>query len=173
MTWKSYHHRGEILRAVAAIADERRDGLLPMDVDGVSESFADELDLLGALQLKWHTSFAGRIERELAAQPMDLEGAVVAAWHGVADDLPGIRAILDHYARHPSDERMARALTKAVAKERILIAAMAGRGAPQDELAIPAGARIEQLARASYVPTPRTAPERPTLLGRIRAALAA
>ena len=34
-----------------------------MDVEGVGEAFADELDLLGALQLRWHTRLAGHIER--------------------------------------------------------------------------------------------------------------
>lgn len=173
MTWTTYHRRGEVLRAVMAAADERRDGRLPMDIEGVRETFADELDLLGALQLKWHTAFAGRIERELDAEPMDLERAVIAAWHAVADEMPGVRAVLDHYTQHPADERMAQAFGRAVAKERMFMAAMAGRGAPQDELTAPAGARIEAAARASYVPAPPRQGERPTLLGRIRAALAA
>ena len=77
MTWKSFHRRGEILRTVIATADASRDGVLPMDVEGVAETFGDELRLLGALQLRWHTRLAGRIERELMHQPMDLEGAVV------------------------------------------------------------------------------------------------
>src|SRR6478735_11908545 len=96
MTWKSFHRRGEILRTVIATADRRRDGLLPMDVEGVAETFGDELSLLGALQLRWHTRLSGRIERELMNQPMDLEAAVIAAWRTAAADLPGIRAILDH-----------------------------------------------------------------------------
>lgn len=173
MTWTSYHNRGEVLRAVIAAIGVRRDGRLPMDVDGVSDTFADELDLLGALQLRWHTAFSGRIERELDVQPMDLEGAVIAAWHAVCDELPGVRAVLDHYTQNPTDERMAQALGKAVAKERMFMAAMAGRGAPQDQLTAPAGARIEAAARASFVPAPRRPSQRPTLLGRIRAALAA
>ena len=44
MTWTSFHHRGEILRAVIATADVRRDGVLPLDVAGVAETFGDELD---------------------------------------------------------------------------------------------------------------------------------
>ena len=79
MTWKSFHNRGEILRSVIATAGVRRDGILPMDVSGVAETFGDELTLLAALQLKWHTRLSGHIERELVTQPMDLEGAVVAA----------------------------------------------------------------------------------------------
>ena len=73
MTWTSYRNRGEILRTVIATADARRDGLLPWDVEGVAESFGDELTLLGALQLRWHTRLAGRIERELMARPMAFE----------------------------------------------------------------------------------------------------
>ena len=37
MTWTSFHSRGEILRDVIAVANQRRDGLLPMDVDGVAD----------------------------------------------------------------------------------------------------------------------------------------
>src|SRR6478735_9993425 len=73
MTWTSFHRRGDVLRDVIAVADQRRDGTLPRDVDGVSATFADDLDLLGALQLKWHTRLAGRIDREQMHQPMDLE----------------------------------------------------------------------------------------------------
>jgi hypothetical protein len=61
MTWKSFHHRGVVLRAVIAEADARRDGYLPMQVEGVSETFGDELTLLGALTLRWHTRLAGRM----------------------------------------------------------------------------------------------------------------
>ena len=96
MTWTSFHRRGEILRTVTRVADERLDGALPMDVTGVRETF-DAHTLLGALQLRWHTRLAGRVERELMYQPMDLESAVVRAWHSTADELPGVRAILDHY----------------------------------------------------------------------------
>ena len=55
MTWTSFHRRGEILRDVIASANRRRDGRLPMDLIGVAETFGDELSLLGALQLRWHT----------------------------------------------------------------------------------------------------------------------
>src|SRR5687768_17251284 len=58
-TWTSHHRRGEVLRRVMEAADERRDGVLPTDVDGVAETFGDSLDLLGALQLRWHTRLAG------------------------------------------------------------------------------------------------------------------
>jgi hypothetical protein len=149
MTWKSFHRRGEILRTVIATADARRDGLLPMDVEGVTATFGDELALVGALSLRWHTRLAGRIERELMAQPMDLEGAVVTAWRRTADELPGIRAILDHYRELPVDAAMGEALALATAKEHVLLAAMAGRSSSADRAAARVGEQIEQQARAT------------------------
>jgi hypothetical protein len=174
MTWKSFHRRGEILRTVIAAADRRRDGLLPMDVEGVAETFGDELSLLGALQLRWHTRLAGRIERELMAQPMDLESGVVAAWQATATELPGIRAIVDHYREAPLDEAMADAMAKSADKEHILLAVMAGRVSGQDATAARVGEAIEAEARATFRPV-RTASGHagPSLLGKIRAALAA
>ena len=68
MTWNAHQTRGGILRHVSAVADARRDGELPLDVDGVRQAFADELDLLGALQLRWHTRLAGQIDRSLMSQ---------------------------------------------------------------------------------------------------------
>jgi hypothetical protein len=175
------HDRGHLLRDVVATADARRDGRLPWDVPGLSEAFEDELSLLGALQLRWHTRLAGRIERELLRRPAEPGTAVVTAWHATADELSGVRAILDRYHAHPSDEAMARALAKAAAKEHALLAAMAGRAGVADPGAARIGAAIEREARASYRPaaTPvregradhRTA--RPTLLGRLKAVLAA
>ena len=152
MTWSSVHRRGEILRTVTETADARRDGVLPLDVEGVTETFRDELDLLGALQLRWHTRLSGRIERELVNQPMDLEKAVVAAWHATADEMPGVRLVLDHHRQHPVDDAMARAMGKATVKERSLLAVMAGRANAQDEeSAARVGAGIENLARHTWM----------------------
>ncbi|WP_395656278.1 hypothetical protein [Nocardioides sp.] len=176
MTWKSYHSRGEILRDVIAAVDERRDGRLPMDVTGVRETFGDELALLGALQLRWHTRLAGRIDRELMHQPMDLEDAVVAAWHATADELPGVLAVVDHYRAEPSDPAMAEAMAKSAAKERTMLAMMSGRVSAPDDVAARIGAAIESRARATYrpvlAPGQRRAPQ-PGLLDRLKAALAA
>jgi hypothetical protein len=147
MTWTHHHKRGEVLRAVLAVADQRRDGLLPTDVDGVAQTFADELDLLGALQLRWHTRLSGHIDRALMEQPMDLEGVVVAAWRRTAREMPGVRAILDHYRTRPTDDRMAATMAKALGKEHLMMAVMAGRGGYADEQAIPIGAALEDRAR--------------------------
>ncbi|MCW2767073.1 MAG: hypothetical protein JWO11_3032 [Nocardioides sp.] len=182
MTWKSFHTRGEILRAVISAADARRDGILPLDVEGVSDSFGDELTLLAALQLRWHTRLAGRIERELMHQPLDLEQTVIAAWRATAGELPGIRVVLDHHRDQPLDADMAAAMSKASFKEHILLAIMAGRASVHDSASAAAaatiGEQIEQAARsqAEHV-EPATELSRPAarggLLDRLKAALAA
>lgn len=151
MTWDSFHRRGDVLRAVTNVADARRDGLLPMDVPGVAETFGDELSLLAALSLRWHTRLAGRIERELSSQPLDLEQAVLTAWRGAADEHPGLRAILDHYRDSPRDAVMAEAMAKSVAKEHTLLAVMAGRASVVDSAAARVGAELEARARALHV----------------------
>jgi hypothetical protein len=176
MTWKSFHSRGDIRHDVITAANDRRDGRLPTDVDGVAEVFDGDLALLGALQLRWHARLSGRIERALMGQPMDLEDAVVAAWQATADELPGVLAILDRHRADPADAAMADAMTTSSAKERILLAMMAGRVSAADDTAVRVGAAIEHRARATYRPRPAPAPHRgghPRLLRRIRAALAA
>ena len=177
MTWTSFHRRGDVLRDVIAAADERRDGVLPRDVDGVTAVFADDLELLGALQLKWHTRLAGRIEREQLHQPMDLRASVVRAWRHTADELPGIRAVLDAQRARPTDEGAAEIMRKSAAKEHVLLAVMAGLASAQDAQAVAVGAGIEQEARAAHASYAdgdgEPDPDRPTLLGRLKAALAA
>jgi hypothetical protein len=177
MTWTSFHRRGDVLRDVIAVADARRDGTLPDDVDGLTTAFADDLDLLATLQLKWHTRLAGRIEREQLSQPLDLRAAVVRAWRRTADELPGVRAILDEQRRRPADEATAEMLRRSAAKEHVLLAVMAGLASATDDRAAAVGAGIETEAKAG-----RTAPaedltdhgrDRRSLLGRLRAALAA
>jgi hypothetical protein len=147
MTWNAFRSRGEILRDVTAEADARHDGSLPWDVDGVRAAFVDELDLLGALQLRWHTRLAGRIERELTGQPLDLEHAVITAWRDTARELPGIRAVVDRHRTRPLDRDMAEAMATATTKEHELLAVMAGRATLADPRAARVGAEIEARAR--------------------------
>ena len=173
MTWKTFHRRGDILRSVIAVVDTRRDGLLPMDLDGVAETFGDELTLLAALQLKWHTRLAGRVDRALTSQPLDLDDAVVAAWRATATDLPGVRDVLDHYREHPLDDAMAVAMAKATRKEHMMLAMMAGRCSVGDEGGAPIGAALEERARAGRHRREVDEPSRPSLLDRLRAALVA
>lgn len=157
MTWTARTSRAEILREVSAVADQRRDGRLPTDLDGVRGVFRDDLDLLGALQLRWATRLAGRIDRELMDQPLDLEAAVVTAWRNTAAELPGIRTILDHHRDHPADDHTARALAVATGKERAWLAVMAGQAGLADPGAAEVGAWIEEKARAGHRAPPRPA----------------
>ena len=179
MTWKAFHNRGEVLRSVIAAAADRRDGILPMDVDGVAEKFNGELDVLSALQLKWHTRLAGHVERQLMTQPMDLQTAVMLGWKATADELPGVRPILDHYTAHPVDDAMATAVAKAAAKEHQYLAVMAGRANHIDESAEPIGAEIEAAARdlhngvTAVILPQEEVEERGSLLERLRAVIAA
>ena len=141
MTWKAFHNRGDTLRSVIATAAVRRDGLLPMDVPGVAEAFRDELDLLAALTLKWHTRLSGNVEQMLAHQPTDLDEAVSVAWSNTAHELAGVRMIIDHHRAHPLDDAMSRAMESAASKEHYLLAVMAGRASLlSEEAALRAGA---------------------------------
>jgi hypothetical protein len=181
MTWTAFHNRGETLRSVIATSAVRRDGILPMDVDGVSTAFRDELDLLAALTLKWHTRLSGQIERMLAHQPMDLDEAVAIAWSNTAHELPGVRMIIDHYRNHPLDDAMASAMAVACFKERHLLAVMAGRTSLGDAAAARIGAEIEERARLLHRGLPMIAPDavyaepevRGSLFERLRAVVAA
>lgn len=184
MTWNAFHHRGEILHTVVETANSRRDGVLPMDLPGVRETFRDELDLLSALSLKWHARLSGNIERELMHQPLDLEGAVAAAWARTSSEVPGIRAILDRYTESPSDPEMAEALTKAQTKEWLKLAAAAGLANDESASAARAGERVVLKARATaQAPASAgAAPQHatvvddvvtPSLVDRIKAVLAA
>ncbi|MDR7255787.1 hypothetical protein J2X46_004805 [Nocardioides sp. BE266] len=183
MTWTSHHRRGDVLREVIRTADarlatpaeHRQPAHLPMDVDGVADTFGDELTLLGALQLRWHTRLAGHIERELADQPLDLDNAVALAWLAAAEDMPGIRAVIDHCSSHPTSPEMARTTAIANAKEHEMLALMAGRASAPGEAAQRVGRTIEASARTSYVPgAVRPAVAAPSsLVQRIRAVLAA
>jgi hypothetical protein len=150
MTWTTFHRRGEVLRTVTSTADARRDGLLPMDVEGVHENFDDELAVLAALQLRWHARLSGRLEYAMMHQPMDADDAVLGAWRATADELPGIRLILDHYRAEPLDDPMAEALRTSAAKEHVLLAATSGRSSSDVVATVDAGRALEERARARH-----------------------
>ena len=150
MTWAAFHRRSDVLRAVIDEADMRQDGLVPMHIDGVTETFRDEADLVATLHLRWHTRLVGTIERALADQPMDLTAAVATAWADTAHQMPGILAILD---RAPDTA----AMQTARAKEHAMLAVMAGlasQSGEADEQTLAVGRDIEARGRAAYDATP-------------------
>jgi hypothetical protein len=181
MTWNAFHRRGETLQHVIDTLDARRDGELPMDLPGVAETFRDELDLISALQLKWHARLSGNIERALIDQPLDLEAAVAEAWQRTNEELPGVRLVIDRYTEAPLDAAMAQALSRAADKERLKLAAAAGLCSDESPRAVEAGRRVEQRARTTEVPAQRGPSDTetldeatpPSLVERIRAVLVA
>jgi hypothetical protein len=178
MTWDAYHHREEILRAVVDEANRRLDGALPMELPGVRDLF-DEFDLVAALQLRWHTRLAGRIERALMEEPAEPEAAVVEGWRGAAEELAGVREILDAQRANPLAPEIGVALEKAHRKDLVLLAAMAGRASAADVAAVRVGQLIEDDTRAGYDPgaTPRhrreETPTHPSLIERVKSHLVA
>lgn len=167
MAWDARHTRDTVLREVMSLADARRDGRLPWDAAGAEQVYDSPADLLGALQMRWHTRLSGAIERELSEQPWDLGRAVVHAWRGVSADMPGVRAVLDAHADEPAMQRARR-------KEWTLLATASGLTGMSDPEAVRIGRAVEQRARAVTVEK-AAAPEpaRTGWLSRLRHALAA
>lgn len=148
MKQQTPHRRAQVLRAALAAVEERRDTRVPTDLPGVAATVGDELALLGALTLRWHTRLAGLVEREQQRTPRDPVGATERAWARAADEMPGLRALLDHHRAHPRDDRTAEATVRATATEHALLAVAAGRAEVGDPRAAGAGAAVEQAARA-------------------------
>ena len=157
-TQASIHRRGDVLRSVVDEANARLDGVLPADLPGVAETFRDDLDLVAALQLRWHTRLAGHVERALHEQPTELESAVLSAWRDAAHELAGVRLVLDAAQAHPTSEEMDAALRTAARKDWALLAAMAGKASVTDAAAPRVGRELEERARAGFhhVPRPRS-----------------
>ncbi len=174
MSWKTFHNRGETLRDVVHVADDRRDGVLPMDVPGVAENFTDELDLVGALVLRWHARLSGNIERAMASEPLDLESAVASAWRTTAEEMPGVRMVIDRSTAAPDTPEMERAMNRAHDRETAYLAIAAGRSNGYSAASVEAGRPVEELARTG-LPEPRVEPDTPreSFADRIRAVLAA
>jgi len=174
MNWESFHQRGDVLNAAITEIGVRRDGTLPMDLTGVDQTFRDELDLLGAVQLKWSARLAGLLERVFAEQPDDLEQAVLRAWRLADEELPGVKAVLDHYTAHPTSDLMAQAMAKCVRKERTMLAANAGRISymNDEDLGSRIGAGLEAKAKDASFHVEMPQPDAPrTLRERLREAV--
>ena len=175
MSWNDFHHREEVLRVVVDTANENRDGVLPMNVAGVTQNFTDELDLVGALLLKWNARLSGNIERVLMREPMDLQGAVAEAWRTTAEQLPGVRMVIDRCTDAPATPEMERAMNRAHDREAAYLATAAGLSSGNSPAAVAAGRRVEKLARAGLEAPQVQQSEAPSesFADRIRAVLAA
>ncbi|HNN47760.1 MAG TPA: hypothetical protein PKM12_02260 [Marmoricola sp.] len=165
MTWNNFHRRGETLRIVEEVANQRVDAVLPTDVPGVSEHFYDDLDLIAALVLRWHTRLAGNVDRALVSQPWDLPTAVEQAWANTAQEMAGVRLIIDQYTQHPTDEDMGRALLKAELREWMRLATWAGLASDQSEAAAAVGRRVQEDARILLAKMQEDQPSTPAASG--------
>lgn len=171
MNWEAFHRRGDVLQAVIKEANIRRDGELPMYVTGVEQAFSDELDLLGALSLKWHTRLAGHTEAIAKDQPLDLEQATIEAWRGAADEIPGVRLVLDK-ALEEGDEEIVAILDRSREKERELLALNSGKISAFQlaEHGARVGTAVEAKAREGFEIGANWTPEPvPTLFERLKA----
>lgn len=177
MNWDAFHRRGDVLNAVIAELDNRRDGVTPMYVTGAEQTFRDELDLLSALSLKWHTRLSGRLERVMSEEPLDFEGAVIGAWRDNVAELPGVRIALDA-ALVDGEPEVRKVLGKSQQKERELLALWSGRVSAYqlDEYGAREGAKVEAKAREGFdiaALAPSSAPvASQTFLERLKAAVA-
>ena len=80
MTWTSFHSRGEVLRTVEDAVNARRDGILPMDIDGVAENARrkPECGVVQQASERGADRFRRRRAREREARPAlrDADGIV-------------------------------------------------------------------------------------------------
>lgn len=150
--------RATVLREVVRVANTRCDGVLPMDVAGVADTFPEPADLVAALHLRWHTALSGAIEAALADQPLDLEHAVLCAWRRTARDLTGVRLVLDRFAEQATEESSRAMVVKATRSDWRLLAVSAGQAGLQDPEAAEVGEVLELLARATFDPSANPAP---------------
>lgn len=165
--------RDEVLRAVIAAADQRLDGVLPMDVAGAQQVFREPANLVGVLHVRWSATLGAQVDRALAELPDDPERAVVRGWRRTARELPGVRMVLDGWRLAATGPDLAR-LERREARQRQWLAVRAGVAEPRralDEAAVTAGAALEAAGRRYFEPHAR--PPRRTLVQLIRSALVA
>ena len=170
---RSSPRRDEVLTAVIEAVDQRLDGILPMDVAGVRETFRDCDTLADVLYVRWQAALATEVERALAESPEHPRAAVVRAWRRTVRTLPGVRMVLDVHDEQASGVR-AEKIRRHRSRQRQWLAQQAGlvpSGAAIDEESVLVGAELEVAGRRYYVPGRR--PARPPLLKRLKLALAA
>jgi hypothetical protein len=99
-----------------------------------------------ALQRRWTTALSARLDHalETAAPGKDTQ-VVTRAWHGLANDLHTLRAVLDAHEPHSA------ALAQALRVEYWMLALAAGLASPDTptEQAVPAGRALRDRIRPS------------------------
>ncbi|RHW27056.1 hypothetical protein D0Z08_10290 [Nocardioides immobilis] len=116
-----YRQRYRALKLVIEEMDRRRDGVIPSQVAELWEVFEDDVDLVGALQMRWYTRLSGRIDFE-QSRGHDRDQAVVSAWRLTHAEMPGVRMALDRLLESPTCPQMGLMLAKAQRNEHIMVA---------------------------------------------------
>ena len=157
--------RAETLRTVVATLDRRVDGTVPHDVPGLRDAFPDDLDLVGVLLLRWSARLTGALDRSLSRPTADRRAAVCEAWSQTAEQLPGVRRLLDDLLADPTTGAALRdMLLRARDIERRRLTEAAGLADQDRGQALETGRRLEQAARSQV---------RPRLADRLRSLLPA
>ncbi len=134
--WDTYHRRASALRRVIADLDRAGSSTLPWN-DELAVVFDDPDDLLVALHDVWARRLAGRVDLALEIDEQESGESVALAWREVADELPGVRRVLDRQADNP-------VLRHSASQEHRMLAVAAGDATISDPLShsAAAGARL-------------------------------
>lgn len=145
-SWSRVHARTASLREVIAGLDAG----LPL-TDCAPGSFADRDEALLALHGVWFRRLNGRIDMALETDDDELAECVGRAWLDTADDLPGVRRVLDEHAGEPVLQQVLRLELRTVAVAAGLATFDDGR-----ESSSAVGARfVAALRRRPTAPAPR------------------
>lgn len=135
--WDTYHRRS---RALRGIVDElERTGGSEWPAGAVGDVFTTEADLLVALHDLWSRRVGARVEQALELDSRPPELSVADAWRQVADELRGVRRVLDRHAADP-------ALRASEQHEHRLLALAVGRAGFSEPLSVAAAAGAVYIA---------------------------
>ncbi|MGH3360229.1 MAG: hypothetical protein ACRDO7_15615 [Nocardioidaceae bacterium] len=101
MTWEQVHRRNRVVRD---IVERAADGQLPLSADdreAIEAEFSAFDDFLLQVHALWARAFDARVDSVLECRPLDRTAAVADVCAGLADDLPGVRRVLDEHADAP------------------------------------------------------------------------
>ncbi|HEX5861286.1 MAG TPA: hypothetical protein VFY58_05560 [Nocardioides sp.] len=105
--WQTYHRRAGALRQVIADLDRSGSSTPPWD-DELAALFDGPDDLLVALHDLWSRRLAARVDLALEIDEHGPEESVALAWREVADELSGVRRVLDQHGDNPALQRSGR-----------------------------------------------------------------
>ena len=151
-SWSRVHAHSASLREVITALDA---GLPLTDVagEGATGAFADRDEVLLALHGVWSRRLHGRIDVALETDDRELAECVGRAWLNTADDLPGVRRVLDEHSDEP-------VLRHVLGHEHRTVAVAAGLATFDDPRATSAAAGARFVAMLRRRPTAPTAPVR-------------